>query len=465
MVVFILAGGGGTRLWPLSRKKLPKQFLKLFGDESLFQGTLKRVLSLCPPQNILVLTNQEHLGHVKTDIAELGLKGIHVLPEPQIRNTAPAIALGMRYATQILNCHLETPILVLPSDHMMGPDDLFEGMVKKGEEIAQLGFIITFGIRPLRPETGYGYIKVKAPFEGKDGVFYVDRFVEKPDLHTAQRYISEGNYFWNSGIFLFSIGTMESEFRISAPQIYGHYESAYEELLQRFSNMPNISIDYAIMERSKKMAMVEADLFWSDVGSWDSIYDMGKKDENLNFVDSPEGSLFLHSKQNLVVSKGRLIALLGIEDAVIVDSEDALLVAKRGQTQRIREVVALLEAKGRKETQENLQERRPWGSFKSLFEGPNFKVKHILVNPNQKLSLQKHKHRAEHWVVVKGRGRFTVGEKVVELGEDQEIYIPRGELHRIESLGESPLEIIEVQYGDYLGEDDIIRVEDVYGRV
>lgn len=464
MKVLVLAGGGGTRLWPLSRKNYPKQFLKLFQKESLFQKTIRRVLNLCSPEDVVVLTNKAHVVHVNGDIQEMDLKGIHVILEPEIRNTAPAIALGMKYISEVLKSPKDTPVLVLPSDHIIEPDHIFKRMIQKAEEIAKRNYLVTFGIKPTRPETGYGYIKLGLPLQGNDNVYAVEKFVEKPDIETAQLYVKDGGYLWNSGMFCFTIEAMLYEFQNSFQEILKLYGLNYKAFVERFSSLPNISIDYAVMEKAKKVAVVVDQIFWSDVGSWDAIYEIGKKDQELNVVESSSEVFLLDSKRNLVLGKDNLIALIGIEDTIVVDSPDALLIGKRGESQKVKEIVGLLEKHRRVEADLHKEEKRPWGSFRELFSGSGFKVKHIVVKPNQKLSLQKHRHRSEHWVVVKGEGLFTVGDKVVKLREDQDIYIPREELHRIECTGEVPLEIIEVQLGDYLGEDDIIRIEDVYGR-
>lgn len=463
MKVLVLAGGGGTRLWPLSRKSYPKQFLKLFGKESLFQKTIRRILNFSKSQDVIVLTNQRHLAYVKADLQEMGIKDIHVLLEPHMKNTGPAILLGMRYALDALHCAPDTALMVLPSDHILGPDNKFTEMVQTAERLSKSGYLITFGIKPTRPETGYGYIKLGDPFKNEGNAFWVEAFVEKPDINKAIHYLESGCYLWNSGMFCFTIDTMLSELRTWGKEVTTFCNLNYQELIQQFSEMPNISIDYLVMERSKRILVVVEDIFWSDVGSWDAIYDIKKKDLASNVVDV-DSHVLVGSKRNLVMGRDRLIALVGVNDAIVVDSDDALLVAKRGKSQMIKDVVSALEAQGRREADSHREEIRPWGSFRELFVGQNFKVKHIVVNPSCKLSLQRHNHRSEHWVIVKGKARVTVGERLLELKEDQYVYIPKGVLHRVESFSNEALEIIEVQYGDYLAEDDIERLEDDYGR-
>jgi len=465
MKAFILAGGGGTRLWPLSRALYPKQFLKIFGRYSLFQKTLKRLSGICSPSDMVVLTNKRHKVLVEKDLQEMDTKDQlpHVLIEPEMRNTAPAIALGIKYCLDVLNVAEDEVVFVTPSDHIIEPLESFFSLVKKAEVVSKAGYVVTFGIKPNKPETGYGYIKIKDPIPNFLDTMSVERFVEKPDYETAKKYLDTGLYLWNSGMFCFTIRTIMEEFKRFFPRIYEFFTLNFSQFQEKFPELPNISIDYAVMERSDKIATIMGQLTWNDVGSWDAIYEILKKDPNGNVA--PPNTFTVNSKGNLIIGDKRLIASVSIQDTIIVDSEDAILLVKKGESQKVRDIVEVLQKQNRIEADAHKEEFRPWGSFRELFQGPGFKVKHIKVYPKARLSLQKHKHRAEHWVVVKGKGKITVGDRVLELEPDQDVYIPKEEIHRMECISEEPLEVIEVQLGDYLGEDDIIRLEDVYGRV
>jgi mannose-1-phosphate guanylyltransferase/mannose-6-phosphate isomerase len=488
MKALVLAGGSGTRLWPLSRKNFPKQFLKLNGDKSLLQQTVERLLKVYSPQDIVVMTNNKYKFHVLSDMNALS-ESKHLPPvsnmilEPAGRNTAPAIALGIKYCIEKLGCKENEVLFICPSDHIIRPVDKFAGYIKLSEEIAQKGQIVTFGIKPTRPETGYGYIKAGKPASlqagkqasgqagkrarvqaGKqDGRYFkVDKFAEKPDIKTAKEYVNEGNYFWNSGMFAFSIGTMMKEFGKHAPGIKKMLDMSFDDLVSNFKDMPDISIDYAVAEKSNRIAILPLDLYWNDIGSWDSLYDVVDKDDmgNVRMGDT----ISIDTKDTLVISSKRLISTIGIEDCLIIDTDDAVLVAKKGETQKVREVVNKLKAANRKEALEHLTTYRPWGSYTVLEEGERYKIKRIVVNSGERLSLQMHYHRSEHWVVVRGAAKVTIGDKDVHIHENESAYVPKSTLHRLENPGKVPLEIIEVQNGEYVGEDDIVRVDDVYGR-
>jgi len=472
MKALVLAGGSGTRLWPLSRKNYPKQFLKLNSDRSLLQQTVERLLKVYPPEDIVVMTNSKYKFHVISDMNALS-DSKHLPPvsnmilEPAGRNTAPAIALGIKYCLEKLGCKEDEVLFICPSDHIIRPVDKFAGYIRLSEEIAQKGQIVTFGIKPTRPETGYGYIKAGKPASLQAGrpdgrYFKVEKFAEKPDIKTAREYVNEGNYFWNSGMFAFSIGTMMKEFGKHAPGIKKMLDMSFDDLVSNFKDMPDISIDYAVAEKSNRIAILPLDLYWNDIGSWDSLYDVVDKDDmgNVRMGDT----ISIDTKDTLVISSKRLISTIGIEDCLIIDTDDAVLVAKKGEAQKVREIVNKLKADNRKEALEHLTTYRPWGSYTVLEEGGRYKIKRIVVNPGERLSLQMHYHRSEHWVVVRGAAKVTIGDKDVHIHENESAYVPKSTLHRLENPGKVPLEIIEVQNGEYVGEDDIVRVDDVYGR-
>lgn len=413
------------------------------------------------------MTNNEYKFHVISDLNSISnsKKTINnIILEPIGRNTAPAIALGMKYCLEKLGTSEDEILFISPSDHLIRPDEKFSEYVKAAEEISRKGYIVTFGLKPTRPETGYGYIKVenKGHTRKSKGYFKVEKFTEKPDTKTAEKYIKDGNYYWNSGMFAFKIGTMIKEFKKYAPDISGMFDLGFEELIARFDEMPDISIDYSIAEQSEKMTVLPIDVYWNDIGSWDSLYDVVDKDEkgNVKMGDI----ITVDTKDTLIISNKRLISTIGIEGCLIIDTDDAVLIAKKGETQKVREIVKILNNSKRKEALEHLTTYRPWGSYTILEEGTRYKIKRIVVNPGERLSLQMHYHRSEHWVVIKGAAKVTIGDKEIYIHENESIYVPKSTLHRLENPGKVPLEIIEVQNGEYVGEDDIVRLDDIYGR-
>lgn len=452
MKILILAGGSGTRLWPLSRSHFPKQFLRLQDNETLLRKTIKRNLALTSPENIYILTHQDYFHEVLKEAKEIPKENI--LLEPAKKNTAPALALGLKFFEK-KGISKQEILIVTPSDHVIAPEERYVHFMKQGEALAKKGSLVTFGVRPHRPETGYGYIQAK----GEE----VLEFVEKPDFATAQKYLIDGNYFWNSGMFAFSLQTIDEEMHLHAEKIMDTLQGTYEEALENFSNLVEISLDYAVMEKSKRVKMVALDLSWSDVGSWDQVYDILEKDGKGNAISGKVETI--DTTNSLILSQKRLVSTLGLDNLLIIETEDALLVANKANGQMVKELVAKLHVHGRKEALEHVTVNRPWGSYTVLEEGERYKIKRIEVKPLEKLSLQLHYHRSEHWVVVKGAARVTIGDEEKMVHEGESIFVPKNAIHRVENPGKVLLEIIEVQVGEYVGEDDIVRLEDIYGRL
>jgi len=463
MKAIILAGGSGTRLWPVSRYGMPKQFIKLNGGKSLLCQTVERLAAVVPLKDIFVITNSDYRFHVQADLRSVSPAiEDNVILEPVGRNTAPAIALVMRYCLEKLKCHKDEVIFICPSDHIIQPVEKFARYARQAETAAKAGSIVTFGIKPSRPETGYGYIKKGAKTPGNGGVCKVAKFAEKPDAKTAAKYLLAGDYYWNSGMFSFTIATMLAEFKAYAPEISRRMSATLAKMTEDFKSMPSISIDYAVMEKSRKAAVLPIDILWSDVGSWDSLHEViaPDGDDNVKVGDV----LALDTKRTIVMGEKRLISTIGLKDLIIIDTQDALLVAKRGQAQRVKEVVDLLKERKRKEVVEHMTTYRPWGSYTILEEDSRYKIKRIVVKPGHKLSHQLHYHRSEHWIIVKGTAKVTLGNTTSLVHENESTYVPKSTEHRLENPGKVPLEMIEVQNGEYVGEDDIVRYDDIYGR-
>jgi mannose-1-phosphate guanylyltransferase/mannose-6-phosphate isomerase len=464
LVPVLLSGGSGTRLWPLSREAYPKQFLPLVGNESMLQETWRRVAELAGAAP-LVVANEEHRFMVAEQLRQAGARPAAILLEPVGRNTAPAIAVAALQATADGGDPL---LLVLPSDHAVRDREGFHRAVRTASAAAGQGRLVTFGIVPTGPETGYGYIKA-AP---GDGVRPVERFVEKPDAETARAYVASGEYFWNSGMFLFRASRYLEELERFRPDILAACRRAFAGAsrdadfvrLEReaFAASPSDSIDYAVMEKTGAASVLPVDVGWNDVGSWSALWEVAEHDAEGN---AHHGDVVaLGCRNTYAWTDRRLVALIGLEDVVVVDTDDALLVAHRDRVQEVKDVVAGLKRDGRGEAVLHRKVYRPWGAYDSIDTGERFQVKRITVKPGASLSLQMHHHRAEHWVVVRGTARVTRGDEVLLLTENQSTYIPLGVKHRLENPGKVPLELIEVQSGSYLGEDDIVRFEDVYGR-
>ena len=456
MTNIILCGGNGTRLWPISRTLMPKQFVKLFHNRSLFQLTIKRNENICDLQ--FIVSNAEQYFLAVDQLEELSVTHNKFLLEPVGRNTAPAIALAC------LALDKDEIVLVSSSDHLIKDEETYAKVLEYAKVLAEADNLVTFGITAEYAETGYGYIEAN----GED----VKAFHEKPDAATAQKYVDAGNFYWNSGIFCFKAGVFLEELQKYSPEIYKTskvaYENAKNDTLLRISYedmevIPEDSIDYAIMEKSSKVKVVSADIDWSDLGSFDALAAEFEKDENGNSIN--ENLIAINSKNNFIYTNERMISLVGIDDLIVVDTPDALLISKKGDSQKIKDIVK--ELKGRESNLHHihLTVHRPWGTYTVLEDTPGYKIKRIVVKPGKRLSLQKHYHRSEHWIVVSGTATVTVGDEIKIIRPNESTYIKMGEIHRLENEGKIDVILIEAQVGEYTGEDDIVRIEDDFKRV
>ncbi|MEA3490276.1 MAG: mannose-1-phosphate guanylyltransferase/mannose-6-phosphate isomerase [Campylobacterota bacterium] len=460
MTNIILCGGNGTRLWPISRTLMPKQFVKLFDDQSLFQLTLQRNQESCKKE--MIVSNAEQYFLAVDQMEELGFdtegRDGRFLLEPVGRNTAPAIALAC------LALDPQELVLVTPSDHLIKDKEAYSDVIGQAEALASQDYLVTFGITPEFADTGFGYIEA----EGQD----VIAFKEKPDLKRAQSYVDAGNYYWNSGMFCFKAGVFLEELKKYAPEIFTASSDAFERSIkdtmirvthEDMEQIPEDSIDYAVMERSDRVKVVSSSIGWSDLGSFDALAKEFDNDEDGNSID--DNLIALDAKDNFVYSSGRMVTIAGVDDLIVVDTADALLVTKKGNSQKIKQIVAELKGRETELHHIHLTAHRPWGTYTVLEDSPNYKIKRIVVKPGKRLSLQKHFHRSEHWIVVSGTALVRVGEDEVLVRPNESTYIPMGELHRLENPGKVDVVLIEAQVGSYLGEDDIIRVEDDFKRV
>ena len=494
MIPVILSGGSGSRLWPLSRALRPKQFLGLTSEQTLFQLTLARLSNLVKPLEPIVVANDDHRFLVADQCLQMGVRPKALILEPIARNTAPAIAVAAMAAEAHATAGEDPVLLVLPSDHIFQNIAAFEAAARVGEKAAQAGAMVTFGIVPTAAETGYGYVKAQRgkasagadvsagarvgtsgaahPATAQGQALEVEAFVEKPDLATAQQYLADGSYYWNSGMFMFKASVYLEELVRHQPAMVAACQRAFDAAKkdldfirldkEAFAASPSDSIDYAVMEKTTKAVVVPLDAGWSDVGAWSAVWQVQSQDSAGN---ASRGDVLLHdAKSSYVHADHRLVALVGVDNLVVVETSDAVLVAHKDKAQDVKKVVEALKAQGRSEADLHREVFRPWGAYDSIDHGERYQVKRITVKPGARLSIQMHHHRAEHWIVVKGTARVTIGEEARLISENQSVYIPIGEKHCLENPGKVALELIEVQSGSYLGEDDIVRFDDKYGR-
>jgi mannose-1-phosphate guanylyltransferase/mannose-6-phosphate isomerase len=469
LIPVVLSGGSGTRLWPLSRSEYPKQHLSLTGSKTMLQETIMRLNGLNYLEDPVIVCNSNHRFLVAEQCKQVGVKNPKILLEPLGRNTAPAVAAAALYTLKSLD---NATLIVLSADHFIEDVEKFHYAINTAIDYSNKGKLITFGVLPLNPNTEYGYIKTSKK-EIDKGVFIVEKFVEKPDLETAEEYVKKKNYLWNSGIFMFQAKTLVSELSKYAPKIVKSVSKSINMAIddldfirldyEAFKSSPADSIDYALMEKSKEVMVVSLDSNWTDVGSWRALYDIEKKDENGNVL---KGDVIIQNTHNSYINaSNHLLAIIGVENLIVVDTPDATLIAHKDRVSDIKSIVENLKVRGRPEINSHLKVFRPWGWYDLIESGENFQVKRLCVRPSAKLSLQKHNKRAEHWVVIKGVAKVTQDNKIFLLNKGESTFIPVGVIHALENESEETLEVIEVQSGTYLGEDDIVRFDDIYGRV
>ena len=464
MIPVILSGGSGTRLWPLSRSQHPKQFLPLVSEHTMVQETVLRLQGLKNLQPPLAVCNENHRFMMAEQLRETGIHPAGIILEPVGRNTAPAIALAA------LTAQADDTLLVLPADHVITDVPSFQSIVEKADKLAQQDYLVTFGIIPTTPETGYGYIRAGQATD--ENSFRIDAFVEKPDLDTAQQYVDSGDYYWNSGMFAFKAGRYLEELEKFQPDILKACRKALENAQrdldfirvdkETFLNCPSDSIDYAVMEKTDQGIVIPLDAGWNDIGSWSALWDITDKDGQGNAVSGDV--IALDTENSFLLSQSKLVVTVGIDNIVVIDTDDAVMIAAKDRVQDVKLVVDQLKDKQRSEASIHRKVYRPWGYYHSIDNGERHQTKRIVVNPGSRLSLQKHHHRAEHWIVVKGTAMVTRGDEKILLSENESTYIPLGVTHCLENPGVIPLEMVEVQSGSYLGEDDIVRFKDDYGR-
>jgi mannose-1-phosphate guanylyltransferase/mannose-6-phosphate isomerase len=464
----IMAGGSGTRFWPMSREMWPKQMLKIVGEESMIVQTMERVKGLVARKNIHIVTTSNQASDINIHVGESTGIPLSLITEPCARNTAPAIGLA---AIHLKRRDPEALMLVLPADHFIKNEKSFLSTVRRGVKGASDGELVTIGIQPTRPDTGYGYIRRGSGLGGD--LYRVEQFVEKPDLETAEQYLEAGDYYWNSGIFIWKAEAILREIKAHMPALYmgliridKALGTKREERVVRevYDSFESVSIDYGVMEQSKRVLMVPGDFEWSDVGSWSALDELLKKDRRGNIIKRGDNVIDIESENCTIYADNRVVATIGLKDMVVVDTADATLICPKERCQDVKMVVSELEKRGREERLVHRTVERPWGSYTVLDAGEGYKLKRILVRPGGRLSLQLHHKRSEHWVVVAGTALVTRGEEVFDLPVNESTYIPIGMKHRLENPGREPVQIIEVQHGNYLEENDIVRFEDIYGR-
>lgn len=453
MKIIILAGGGGTRLFPLSRDCYPKQFLHVIDNKSLLAQTIERFLGLVEAKDIIIVTNERYIFHVQAELKTINAQEAHIITEPMGKNTAPAIALAQSYCQDVLQCDDDEILFVSPSDHLIKPIDVFQDLIRNAQDVAKDN-IVTLGIKPTKPEIGYGYIEAE---KNNNLAKKVISFKEKPDFATAKEYITSGNYYWNGGMFMFSIATMQAELTKYMPAIIDITQSGYQYAVDNFINMPDISIDYAVAEKSQKMMMIPMEnIYWNDIGSFDAIAEvLSDKDKNVLKGDI----LAENCTDTMIIGDNRLIAGIDLENLMIIDTPDALLVAKKGESQKVKNIVNRLKQSKRKEAKENVTMYRSWGKYTLLTESEGYRVRKIEMNPGASLTMQMHYHRSEHWTVISGTGKTIINDRESIFTENQSTYIPMGVKHKLSNPGKIPLIIIEVQSGKYINDDDIVVFE------
>lgn len=453
MKIIILAGGGGTRLFPLSRDCYPKQFLHVIDNKSLLAQTIERFLGLVEAKDIIIVTNERYIFHVQAELKTINAQEAHIITEAMGKNTAPAIALAQSYCQDVLQCDDDEILFVSPSDHLIKPIDVFQDLIRNAQDVAKDN-IVTLGIKPTKPEIGYGYIEAE---KNNNLAKKVISFKEKPDLATAKEYITSGNYYWNGGMFMFSIATMQAELTKYMPAIIDITQSGYQYAVDNFINMPDISIDYAVAEKSQKMMMIPMEnIYWNDIGSFDAIAEvLSDKDKNVLKGDI----LAENCTDTMIIGDNRLIAGIDLENLMIIDTPDALLVAKKGESQKVKNIVNRLKQSKRKEAKENVTMYRSWGKYTLLTESEGYRVRKIEMNPGASLTMQMHYHRSEHWTVISGTGKTIINDRESIFTENQSTYIPMGVKHKLSNPGKIPLIIIEVQSGKYINDDDIVVFE------
>ena len=452
MKIIILAGGGGTRLFPLSRKCMPKQFLTIDKEMSLLGETILRFRNIVKPSDIIIVTNEDYVHHVRNELMNCEADAAHIVLEPMARNTAPAIALAANFCLHELACEADEVMFVSTSDHIIRPPIAFQNAVMTAVEFAAKGKLVTFGVQPTKPEVGFGYIET-----GKDlgGAYETSSFKEKPDLKTAKAYVESGNYFWNSGMFAFRIDRYLNEIKQYAPEIDHNLMETYDETLTQFEHMPDISIDYAVAEKSEVGVTIPLKVYWNDVGSWDAIYEVLDKDADGNAIKGD--AITIDCKDNLIFGQSRLIAGIGLKDIMVVETDDVILVAQKGESQKVKTLVDMLKQRGRKEAVEHTTLYYKWGHRTLLGEGKGYKMKKLVIRPGESLETKMHFHRSVHWVVTRGTADVAIAGKQQMLHDNESVFIPKTTKYSLKNPGKISLVVIEVENGEYLEDDDVVK--------